>query len=162
MTHPDHEPARKPTRIERLAPEITALAAEMGDTVHYHGGDYFLLHAQRSLWNTRREGPLTKAGADRACAALRRLADRTAPARAASHLDRALAVIEMLRTVEWRPGYIAEVTTEALDRGHLSRWLGAYSLGVSIAGEHVDVRDAETRTAAFVALEEGVRGRWGG
>ena len=61
------------TRIERLAPEITTLASSIGQTVYYHGGDYFLAPCQRSLWNTRTFGPLTPDGAETAC---RALADR--------------------------------------------------------------------------------------
>lgn len=159
--HEPDEPVRKPTRIERLAPEITAIAAEMGDVVHYHGGDYFLIHAQQSLWNTRRDGGLTEHAAKQAADALRRLADSTAPAREKPLLDRALAVIARLRPVQWRPGHIAEVTTEAMDRGHLDRWMGEYSLGVRVAGTHVSVGPIRDRDEAFAALEERVRATWG-
>ena len=158
--HEPDESVRKPTRIERLAPEITTIAAEMGDTVCYYGGDYFLRNAQRSLWNSRRHGALTKSDAELAARALRRLADATAPDRAKPLLDRAMAVVAMLRPVQWRPGYGAEVTTEALDRGYLSRSFGEYSLGVTVAGEHVHVGHIVDRDAAFDALVAAVRAKW--
>ena len=151
---------RTPTKIERLAPEITAIAAELGDEVHYYGGDYFLVNCQRSLWNTRHQGALTAQTASVAAHTLRTLADRTAPARARPLLDRALAVVEMLRGAKWRPGHIAEVTTEALDRGWLDRWAGTYTLGVSVLGERVEVRDMRDRDEALGELECAVRARW--
>lgn len=149
------------TRLERLAPSITSLAAVLGDTVHYHGGDYFLVNCQRSLWNSRRDGALTVARAAEAADALRMLVAHTADARAKPLVDRALVVVEMLRTARWIPGHFTEVTTEALDRGILSYWLGAYSFSVHVMGQSAEVRDIRDRNAALDALTTAVRAKWG-
>ena len=122
------------TRIERLSPEITTLAASIGQEVRYYGGDYFMVPCQRSLWNTRELGKLTKAGAEEVRQALVRFVDKALPEQARPVPERIAAVAERLREAGWRPGHFTEITTGALDRGFVSRWLGNWEVEIKIIG----------------------------
>ena len=130
------------TRIERLCPEITSLAAYMGQNVRYYGGDYFMTPCNRSLWNTRIQGRLTPHGAELARQALARMAATVSTSQAHPMAARIDAVAAMLRKGRWRPGYFMEVTTDALDKGDLDRWLGGWNVRISIVGWHTaEVKD---------------------
>ena len=139
------------TRIERLAPELTDLAASIGQTVCYHGGDYYLSPCQRSLYHTRDFGALTHDGAEIARRALAHMVEQVRPAQARPMAERVEAVAAMLREGRWQPKHITEVTTAAQDRGTLSRWLGTWTVHIAVVGgPEVEVRDhAGTREEAI-------------
>lgn len=146
---------RAVTRIERLSPEITALAASIGQAVHYHGGDYYLVPCQWSLWNTRTLGKPTPDGAETARRAVARMVEQVVPAQARPAAERIEAVCVALRDGGWQPKHITEVTTTALDRGSLSRWMGTWSVSIRIVGgPEVRARDcAGTREEAIEAAQ---------
>lgn len=148
------------TRIERLSPPITALAASIGQTVHYHGGDYFLLPCNRSLWNTREFGKLDGSGASIACRGLTRMVEKVKPEQAKPLAERVAAVGRLLREAGYRPGYFTEVTSAALDRGSVSQWLGKWTVQIHIAGapdvcvrDRAGGREDAIREAERLALE---------
>ena len=148
------------TRIERLSPEITALAASIGQAVHYHGGDYYMVPCQRSLWNTRALGRLTPDGAETAHRALARMVGQVLPAQARPTAERVEAVCAALREGGWQPKHITEVTTAAQDQGSLSRWMGGWTVSIRIvdgpeaqARDHAGTREEATEAARLLALE---------
>lgn len=148
------------TRIERLSPEITTLAASIGQTVRYYGGDYYMTPCQRSLWNTRTLGRLTPDGAETARRALARMVGQVRPAQTRPLPERIEAVCAALRDGGWRPRHITEVTTAAQDRGSLSRWMGAWTVSIHIVGgpdvqtrDHAGTREEAIEDAERQALE---------
>lgn len=124
----------KPTRLEKLRPEITDLAARLDDQVHYYGGAYFLSNCQMDLWNTHDMGRLTDDGAETALRALRRMVEKVLPHRTRPLAERVEAVVHLLKKARWNPGYFTEVQTEALDRGVLSRFIGLWDISITIVG----------------------------
>lgn len=147
----------KPTKIERLCPEITDLAREIGDEVTYYGGDYYLRYAHASLWNTRALGALTPERARKAADSLRRMVRSLAGVLSRPLNERAVEVVDLLRNVRWNPGYSTTVNANALDRGGFSRAFGTYDLSVTIGRHRVSVSNIADRGAAFAALEEKIK-----
>ena len=147
----------KPTKIERLCPEITDLAREIGDEVTYYGGRYFLRYADIALWDTRAWGALTPDRAASAANSLRRAVLGLAGVTSRPLNERAVEVVDLLRNVRWRPGYSTTVTANALDRGGFSRAFGTYDLSVTIGRHRVSVSNIADRDAAFAALEDKIK-----
>lgn len=156
---------RTPTRIERLAPGITELAASIGQEVYYYGGNYFLMPCHRSLWYTRTMGRLTEERAEIARIALAEMVERVKPAQSKPMPKRIGELAKSLTRACWIPNHFTVVTTTALDRGALDRFMGKWSVKLTMGnGPDVEVRDHEgTReeainaavALALAALDEG-------
>lgn len=154
------EAKMKLTKIERMAPEITDLAREIGDEVVYYGGDYYLRVAGVSLWNTRHRGCLTPDRVARSVEGLREFvatkrAQQSRPAR-----ERALAVLAALRDVVWRPGHITQVCPNEVDTGTFARAFGTYDLGITVDDKRAAVHNVASREIAFSQLEAEVDRVW--
>jgi hypothetical protein len=152
----------KPTKLERMCPEITVVVAEMGGRMRMHAGRYFVPELHRCFYDARVQGALSASAARMVLHDLGVLRDASATARAKPVADRAAAVLAMLGTVGWvAPQHYAEVRTEAMDMGTLHRAFGMWDGSVHVGGEWVGGEMRPDKAAALASLTEAVAEKWG-
>lgn len=149
------------TKLERLCPETTVLAANMGCTVNHYAGRYFLLPGSLCLYDSRESGALSKRGAEVVCETLRGLSERAAVQRAAPTAERVLILLRQLAAARWVPGHYAMARGEPLtDTGTMDRAFGRYSFAVNIDGVRASGQGA-TRQEAVENLVAAAPASWG-
>lgn len=137
------------TKLEKLAPHLTALAASIGQTIKAdrNSRQYVLVPSFR---------PLTLMNNPQPCNAERQiqriLTAREQPSWGTPY-ERACRAIDDLRRAEYRPGHIIEWQRTSLDNAHLGYSFGEWDCEIRLVNfEPIRVRNASTRDGCLDTL----------
>ena len=140
------------TKIERLAPEFTALAAQLGEQIRYSGGSYYLTESGRFLWDSRAWGPPTKDRLQGKLSGFRETVATLLQRRQKGRSKRLEDLLEGFMGAEYRPGHFTEVGNDCWDTLTASLWLGAWSVTARVHGEGLWTVRGASREGAVAAL----------
>lgn len=120
----------KPTKLERLDPELTTLAAALGYTI------------ERNLWHKayllmpgcQHLTPITDCNPTAARRVLQDIATARTQPEWGTVAERARRVIDGLYKARYRHGCITEYNHISGDRGHLSCFMGVFDVSVELFG----------------------------
>lgn len=140
----------KASKLVRVCPDLATLAASVGqDVVMPSPGYYALRPSQVGLYDARGDGAVTAYSATKAYRRLTSFLAETADIRATPAAERARALLSLLGRADWFPPDHGCHVRHGLDTGHMSRWIGKWTVTVTVDGATHRGEGAARRDAIF-------------